>query len=461
MSTLDLETFRYQNILSNRQVLGTGFNGTIQFDYKLPSDIAISNLKDSYFVFNSRFLEDAGGVDPSLVTSSTDVTGATNMGFAQNPTSALFSTAEFRVNDVLTSRIESFSAHTVHNKLMNESYQQQLESTSPMLPYDNSVELVPVTVSGISPTVIGDVKVLPRVYINQKRINGNVIRTNIGGTLWSQNDIAVTKPYEVNMALPFPFMESVDADDDMTIMGNTKLTVIFQVSPTIFADLFANSPAGITNVNMDVSLFEWVIPTYKMENIPANVSMKRNFYETYSIRATNNQYQYQYQVPASARRIVVSFMQRSGVANTFSGTVGYPTLTGVSNAMIPVPIGDLTDIYINFGGHNFPANPYHLVTTGRSDWVRAYEDYRRYSQSHVTGEENIIKTLKEYMQHPVFVFQVKSSVNTFGQSTLTIYTNGTNPANTEICTTVEYVKELAVQYNEGGVPSSTQISVVS
>lgn len=487
MSGLELEAFRYHNISSNSQVLGTNFNGTIQFDLRLNSDAEVRHLGDSYFVLGATFNHPTDAFDANyLVTSHTDAVATTNQGFAQNVDALLFTSAEFRVNDLVVTHAESFPTHVIHNRLMNETYEMQLNSSCPMLPYDTSYAIATnFTDAQADNLVPGAAVPVNMVYQKQDIINNNIIRrhSSAAGTLtvWDSTLPVVGAPFQVNIVIPFPFGETVSPDAPFAFMGNTKLSIVFQVNQSWNTSIFNSVPAGgAMPINRaDFHTFEWCVPIHK-GSVPRSLTSSNTFLETYSVRANNNSNQYQYQIPATTQRVVISFMQTVGNANVINGpafTNTTPALrngiaaTGVLNSYIPVPLVGttapyalrLTDMYININGANFPQNPYHFADGSRDDWSRAYSDYLRFSGSHESGETNIIRTFKEYLQCPVFVFNTKSPPNSVGQTTLTIYCNGAavSPSTTELCLTCSYPKLLEIEYDDGGVPKFTSVKNVA
>jgi len=453
---MELQAHRYNTYLSSQGgSIGTSFSGTLDFVYTSSSTTAISDLSKSYFALSAT-------LDPTnhLDLTNTENDAAHNQGFVQNAEAQLFSMFQFYVNDKLVANIDNFKTHSTAKKLLNESYEDQKSSTSPLyLSEDNltsKITLVPANFNADPTTVtINDyfkhMRVAERDYYT--RLANSQIIKNVTGTYPTESPVLPTlttlnKPYFVEFIIPFPAFEIIEGSRN--IPPNVKLGVQFQVSPTLYQDLFVgiNANNNLTNSQFNVNHFAWVIPEY-VAPIPQSLKCRYDYYENKTFRKLHNSNLYQFSVPSNAERITIYF------SNTSKSVDG-----GIQTC---VPVNPtLTSFGINYIGRNFPSSMYRLTKSEvGNDWSKAYAQYLRFSNTYKTGEIPVIDSLAKFYKHPVFTFYTRGSENSVNVTPLTINViSDPTITDTDINVLVESVNSLHLEYDENGICRTTEVGSV-
>lgn len=487
--SLELENCIIDPSLSDRQVFTAGnFVGQVIFQHVSERKQAFSNLRDSYFVL--------GGTLASLSNFVTDDnahdTLATNNYFTQNVASALFSNATLKVNDTLVSSVVSWPVHSTHMKLMHESLQDQVHSGSPITPVTSSN--MPFASGAADGAVSTHYNLRPKHYAG--KINNAKLIRSVAGIRYNLNRKASGTPVEFAISFPFPFLEGHEDEETMDLYGNTKVEVTFQINPSLTTDLCNGH--NFTAAELTVHTFQWCKQLYTMPSAPSNLKMERRFVDMITYRnsfVTNN---FQWSIPSSTRRVLVSFMRKPSTNAASDAEIGMPTrvrvlaaglagnaaaegaevdpvettaLTAAPGALGHEPISRL---YITFNGQTYPRKPYNLTVTAASgsDMRRAFDDYLRFSEAFPAGECNIISSFDQWMQTPVYAFLTTGNVGNSKDSMLTVYVETSSglpvvgtAANTvatnqyDVCVSAEYIKTLSVHYDENGIPASTQVQI--
>lgn len=494
---LDLQDYVIDNILSDRQTFPAGtFSGQVVFQATTERRQAFKNLRDSYFVVGGTIATQ--GLNLSVAANTTTIpTVAFNNHFTQNPAAALFSNCQLYVNDVLVSSIVNWPTHLTHFKLMHESYNDQLSSGSPIIPYTCGQGTYSTATLGHAATVYS----MENKLIAGKVINSKVLKT-VGGVRYDYNTIShptAARVYsydtatgvvadacpqkvgaEFAISFPFPFLVGTEDEETMDLYGNCSLRVAFQISPTYNVDLIRGlSAAGdgaeagsIVPANLTVHTFEWNIEKYTTTNPPNSMKLSRNFVEMISYRNSLLSNTVQWQIPSSTRRVAVSFMRKSTITtHTSDADIAMPAraitlaageVVASSTALDAEP---LTRLYISFNGRVYPQKAYNITSnaTSGSSLRRAYDDYLRFSESLPSGELNVLSSFEQWLQTPIFVFMVTGGIGDTKEAMLTVHVEGTLPVTMagasapfyDICITAEYVKQMNIDYDESGRPTTT------
>lgn len=453
MNSIDKENYHYISVVSNRgsSFLASGFDGSLQFDCMLSSKQYLDGLHKSYFVLNAT-------VNKALVTTNDNATtiiydAANSMGISQNPASALFSSCESSINGVFAQRVEDFGVHSMVNKLLNESLENQYESFSPMFLYNGDFK--PIVKRNTDGTL--SIVPVPDCIESQNNINRNCIKNNTVETNvvpFIPLEVAVATGFQIQIIIPYPMIEPTGPEDETFLAGNTQITTIFQVRQNYTSYLFQ----GLSVLPSDVVVnnFSWQIPVY-VDKIPTGMPIERKYIETNTQRKVHNNTQYTYSLSAATKKIVICFTNSFDKENEIYSIDGATqNVVGFKNSMIPVNAGLLT-LSINFNGNVYPFGGYDFsIGSVSNSYSRAYQDYLDFSGSLDAGEHNLIKDFKTFMMHPVFIFNVKSSLNSVGSAMLTVNITQEVPLPTpspyDICLTSIHYKQLNIQYSDQGVP---------
>lgn len=452
-----LKNFDYQSVQSTKNLIGNSFPGSTIFEKILQSDESISDICQSYFTFNINLTK-----QNDLIYNIIN----TNSGVCDNPFSVLFSTASLSINNVLIETIDIFPLMSNSEKFLNSNKTLELESGSPILPYNNDISCFYFLANG---------SIKDRELKTRQR--NRIIITNDNNfneiTLNNQNLLSTTPGMTLQGSIPFPFLKGRNKD----CFNNCKLTITFQSNP-IFQKMFliGNNINDINNDSYYFREFNWNIPIYQ-SRIPQNITKSLEYISSYQYRTNHTNSSYSVQIPSNSNKLLIYFSTsdisyRRITTNVLADGVQNFTLN-YNNSSEGSFLSDeklITQLYINFAGKNSPSLQYQFInqlgSTNNSDIMRAYQNYRQLSNSSILNEEALM-TFAEFRSNPVFVFSINSSENSsISRSTLSIFTNQpqlTNPPLTPAGTASEgifrhvymniiayYNKRLDITYDNNG-----------
>lgn len=476
-------------VLADRPVIGSSFVNTITFNKKFDATQSAQYLRHSYFTMTGWITTD------TMDLTSTDSTLAHNNHFSQLPVANLFSNITLHVNDKKVSNINNVPAYMLHQKLLYESAEMQHESGNPLMPFtlsnkpfwirsttgaaigSLSTPDIPVGAVGTPaiPTVQFGVMLPDRIY-KGKSINTNLIRM-FNNAYYNGTVVTNSSNIQFQLSFPFPFLELDESEQDGTLPPNIRVQVQFQPNPS-WTQQFIPGLWGLNAANVNWTEFKWNVPHEIVANPPRNLQWKRKVIDIESYRTLHNANVLQWTIPASTRRVTISFSRRfisSGTGGNTDCEWLVPSrvrpIESTSQTIDGGVIGTddtISRLYISFNGRNFPINAYNLTQSGSSgmcDFMRAWQDYLRFGKSFELGESNILNSYKKWLNHPVYVFDTTGVAGTDGTAMLYLYTegapamSGTNYAY-DVNMTAEYVKELSINFDGDGMVSSTDLAVI-
>lgn len=487
---LDIINHRFDTVYSNRNTIGTNFSGSVNFQTHLTSDQYCPNAQNCFFTINGLITLPVAGAttiaggsvyfDNTAYESTTPASTTLlqkNIHFTQAPVGALLTTGTLTVNDTEASRIQNAPVHLMHQKLLYESLEYQPESGNPLFPYDLDTQYISLQGTNIVPVaLLGNIA-------EGRKVNAGVIY-QLGTEIYDATLSRSAQTVLFMLSFPFPFFQSA-TNEPIMIPPNSRINVEFLLDSAYYKNFICGlwDGVGLTASSIDFTRF-----TLNMElahsRPPKNLKLNQRFIETYSDARNWTSNSIQLTCPSSSRRIAVSFRRAVSSRPTANPTTA--AMNDKYNYCLPVNPKKTRDVtaalatananernveenilkrfYITFNGEQYPKAQYDFYGN-TSDWRRAYDAYIRYSRSFENGEQNVIKSFKNWCVHPIFVFDITGQKNISGNSQLYIYTEmdsgTTNGGDYDIMTTVEYVKELELSYNADGLPESTQVYTIA
>lgn len=482
----------YQNVLPTKNVIGTAIAGNLEFKYNVSVDHA-TQIQNSYFYINgycefpvgtfnnAQAINDKISTHGGLLEEAQD---CDNFGVVSNPVASLINSCDLTINNVLVQRIEDFGCHTLSDKVMNSSFEEELSSGSPYLPHSRRY---------LWHTGTGGVRLAERHHMTRER-NAAVISFAWGHSPAADGLNPTTteaSPYndgeapahnnmryfKFQMAFKFPFLATSMGRVDL--LGNNNISVVFQLNGNAKQDMFLGT--GLTGVTSPTILriddMQWAIPLYKTENVPKNIKVSLPYTQTQTYRTLHTSSLYSINMPSGTHLVTIHLSYARGttqdnggitperLVDCLSPDAGSLTVTRTDLQASPA----FQQLYINFNGKNYPSTPYNLIgangfTATSGDIQRAYQDYRRLCGAYDNAEQPLIRNFRQFMSAPVFAFNTRSPANMGnGTSTLTIYatapaTAAGKQADLNVC--CYFDKQLDISYGEYSNVEATDVSVM-
>lgn len=450
--------YRFNQIRPDRSVTGTSnFNGQIDFQFS-PNASDLTDLKSSFIEARIELTKaanwDFAGGDVGAAFGDSCVSAVTERdGVAQNCFATLFKTARLTINDVEVSRSDEYGKHSTIMKLCYNTTDEEVDSMSPVVPYDYSAVLADYDTANNMTNAKPIIKAGSRIATNARTWSKfeRVYKVNAKQDTNSVTSNEGTTQLMLRLALPLsPLFIQQQSED----LPHARLRLSLTVDPDHLSKVQV-SDAGAVTMNLH-SLF-WNVPTYhNAMGPPRSLSFNTQFIEGYASSRVYSDGAIQYSLPSAAvHTVLLSF---NLTANTLINDVHQ--FSGPLHSTSATDDPFLTSLYVHFGSRSYPSPQYSFAK--HAEVTRAYWDYRTFTLANTTSTGSVM-TLREWMESPVFVFIVEGESGTTS-NILTVNSTAAptlSSGNYTLNLVALYDKELTIEYDENAQVSKTATALLN